>query len=150
MNDEIQELGPEHRLVEAGRWLVAIAEAREIPKLLREIGRLRERAFRAVGEGTGRELDLDRFDEHYRHLLVWDRRENLLAGAYRVAGRALHELALRVRAALSRAPGSGARARPRVRSAGVPALFARARAPLAGDRGAARARAASPPALRRG
>jgi putative hemolysin len=85
MKHEIAELPPEQRLLESGRWLVAVADAGEIPELLREIGRLRERTFRAVGEGTGRELDLDRFDALYRHLLVWDRRENLLAGAYRLA-----------------------------------------------------------------
>jgi putative hemolysin len=64
---------------------VALASAREIPLLLDEIGRQRERSFRAIGEGTGAELDLDRFDGHYAHLFVWDRERQALAGAYRVA-----------------------------------------------------------------
>lgn len=85
MKHEIADLPPEQRLLESGRWLVAVAAAQEIPELLHEIGRLRERSFRAVGEGTGRELDLDRFDALYRHLLVWDRRAEQLAGAYRLA-----------------------------------------------------------------
>lgn len=53
--------------------------------LLREIGRLREQTFRAVGEGTGRSLDLDDYDPHYDHILVWDAAAARIAGAYRVA-----------------------------------------------------------------
>jgi putative hemolysin len=40
--------------------------------VLREIGRLRELAFRRVGEGTGLARDLDRFDRDYRHIVLWD------------------------------------------------------------------------------
>ena len=83
LQDEVGRLPPSAELLSSDRWLVAQAGAGEIPLLLDEIGRLRERAFRAVGEGTGAELDLDRFDAHYRHLFVWDRRANALAGAYR-------------------------------------------------------------------
>ncbi|WP_341503053.1 GNAT family N-acyltransferase [Gallaecimonas sp. GXIMD4217] len=53
--------------------------------LMREIGRLRELAFRAVGEGTGRRRDMDRFDSHYLHLVLWDPGRLEVAGAYRLA-----------------------------------------------------------------
>lgn len=53
--------------------------------LLREIGRLRELTFRAVGEGTGRCLDLDDYDLWYEHIVVWDEAAGKVAGAYRVA-----------------------------------------------------------------
>jgi len=53
--------------------------------LLQEIGRLREATFRRVGEGTGRSRDLDAFDAHYEHILVWDAGAQCIAGAYRVA-----------------------------------------------------------------
>ncbi|MFZ5635036.1 MAG: GNAT family N-acyltransferase [Pseudomonadota bacterium] len=53
--------------------------------LLDEIGRLRELTFRAVGEGTGRSRDVDEFDPHYEHILVWDATAGRIAGAYRVA-----------------------------------------------------------------
>lgn len=43
-----------------------------IPNLLREIGRLREISFREIGEGTDQEIDLDRYDKFYRHLILWD------------------------------------------------------------------------------
>ncbi|MAM59415.1 MAG: GNAT family N-acetyltransferase [Salinicola sp.] len=52
--------------------------------VMRELGRLREIAFRRVGEGTGRRRDMDAFDAHYRHLLVWDDRDLEIAGAYRL------------------------------------------------------------------
>ncbi len=51
--------------------------------VMREIGRLRELAFRAVGEGTGKRRDLDPFDWYYQHLILWDDEELEIAGAYR-------------------------------------------------------------------
>jgi putative hemolysin len=53
--------------------------------LLREIGRLRELTFRAVGEGTGHRIDVDRYDAWYEHILVWDAQAQKIAGAYRIA-----------------------------------------------------------------
>ncbi|HEY7774566.1 MAG TPA: GNAT family N-acyltransferase [Marinagarivorans sp.] len=52
--------------------------------VLREIGRLREVAFRRVGEGTGGKRDLDKYDAIYRHLVLWDRENLQIAGAYRI------------------------------------------------------------------
>jgi putative hemolysin len=60
-----------------------VADASQIPGILREIGRLREETFRAVGEGSGKPLDLDRFDPHYLHLFLWQRRQRCVVGAYR-------------------------------------------------------------------
>lgn len=60
---------------------------------LREVGRLRELAFRRVGEGTGARRDLDRYDLHYRHIVLWDEQALSIAGAYRLgeAGPILRE-----------------------------------------------------------
>ncbi len=55
-----------------------------IPKLLQEIGRLREVTFRAVGEGTNNEIDVDEFDLYYRHMLLWDKDAQKIVGAYRI------------------------------------------------------------------
>ena len=52
--------------------------------LMREIARLREFSFRAVGEGSGKRLDLDRYDAHYDQLVLWDEARLEVAGAYRV------------------------------------------------------------------
>ena len=71
-------------LLESGSYQVFCATAPELPAVLDEIGRLREIAFRAAGEGTGRARDLDAFDQTYRHLFVWDRQSHEVAGAYRL------------------------------------------------------------------
>ena len=60
--------------------------------ILREIGRLREVSFRAVGEGTNKRRDLDSYDQNYYHLILWDRDDLEIAGAYRF-GDAKHIIA---------------------------------------------------------
>ena len=52
--------------------------------IMREIGRLRELTFRAVGEGTGKRRDIDKYDSVYMHLILWDKDELEIAGAYRL------------------------------------------------------------------
>lgn len=56
--------------------------------IFRELGRLREVAFRAVGEGSGKRRDTDKYDMHYIHLLLWDANQLELVGAYRFASSA--------------------------------------------------------------
>ncbi len=51
--------------------------------VLREIGRLRELTFRKVGEGTGARRDLDVYDPHYEHLVLWDPKSLRIVGSYR-------------------------------------------------------------------
>lgn len=75
------------RLVGQGNLSVYQAHSHEIPALLPEIGRLREITFREVGEGTGNEIDLDKYDRYYEHLILWDEEKEQVAGAYRL-GRA--------------------------------------------------------------
>ena len=58
----------------------------DAPNVLREIGRLREIAFRAAGGGTGKALDLDEFDtmeNPYKQLIVWDPEAQAILGGYR-------------------------------------------------------------------
>ena len=81
---EINALPPEQTLHTSGDMRVLYARALQLPATLREIGRLRELTFRAVGEGTGRPLDLDRFDPHYIHLIVWNAAHRQIVGAYRL------------------------------------------------------------------
>jgi len=71
-------------LAKQGELEVFLGTSEQLPNVLLEIGRLREVAFRAVGEGTGKDRDLDRFDEYYLHLFLWDREAQAVAGAYRV------------------------------------------------------------------
>jgi putative hemolysin len=81
---EVAKLEPGRTLVETEDYSVLLAKAREIPNVLHEIGRLREVTFRQVGEGTGKPIDLDRFDDHYWHLFVWNRHASEVVGAYRL------------------------------------------------------------------
>ncbi|WP_166109921.1 lysophospholipid acyltransferase family protein [Pseudoalteromonas sp. Z9A5] len=53
--------------------------------VFRELGRLREIAFRAVGEGSGKRRDIDKYDMDYQHLVLWDPAQLELVGAYRLA-----------------------------------------------------------------
>jgi len=61
--------------------------------VMREIGRLRELTFRKVGEGTGTRRDLDAYDPHYEHLVLWDAKTLRIVGSYRFGhgGRLLAE-----------------------------------------------------------
>lgn len=61
------------------------AKAQQIPNVMRELGRLREITFRAIGEGTNNETDVDRYDDHYHHLFLWDKDDKKIVGAYRMA-----------------------------------------------------------------
>ena len=81
---EIGALPPAQILATSAAFTVCIAPASALTHTLREIGRLREVAFRAVGEGSGSACDLDRFDEHYQHLVVWNHERREVVGAYRV------------------------------------------------------------------
>jgi len=71
-------------LVSRNDYEVYLAPAKEIPDILREIGRLREVTYRKVGEGTHRSVDLDEFDNYYEHLFLLDRSVNKIIGAYRL------------------------------------------------------------------
>ncbi|HBG42290.1 MAG TPA: hemolysin [Porphyromonadaceae bacterium] len=56
------------------------------PNLMREVGRLREIAFRHYGGGTGLETDIDKYDtmdKPYRQLIVWDPENEEILGGYR-------------------------------------------------------------------
>lgn len=84
LESEIAALPKENLLVRAGEQLVYCGMASQIPYCLQEIGRLRELTFRAVGEGTGKKTDLDRFDDYYRHIFIWHEKDRRIVGAYRM------------------------------------------------------------------
>jgi putative hemolysin len=81
---EVRALEAQQKLCEMNGLSAYIAPAERIPNTLREIGRLREIAFRAAGEGAGRALDLDVFDDRYLHLFLWNEEKEEIAGAYRL------------------------------------------------------------------
>lgn len=81
---EVALLPLEQMLVRSSSCAVYFAWASQMPHLLNEIGRLREKTFRRVGEGTGLSRDLDEFDHYYIHLFVWNEESKEIIGAYRV------------------------------------------------------------------
>lgn len=84
LQKELDALGEANHLVQHKEMSVYLASAEQIPLCMRELGRLRELTFRAVDEGTGKSIDIDRHDQHYLHLVLWDRRCRKIAGAYRL------------------------------------------------------------------
>ena len=84
LREEIKAMRPSHELFSTKNYIVLFAPTRVMPNLIREIGRLREITFRAVGEGTNRASDIDEYDFYYHHLIVWDDHEGALVGAYRI------------------------------------------------------------------
>jgi len=75
-------------LVENGEWAVTLFRGGENPQLMEIIGRLREAAFRQAGEGTGSDIDIDRFDAHYHQLVLWNLKDRAVAGGYRIGSTA--------------------------------------------------------------
>ncbi len=72
------------RLLQSKNYEVFFTEAPKIPNVLHEIGRLREVTFREVGEGTNESIDLDKYDQYYHHMFLWDDETKQIAGAYRM------------------------------------------------------------------
>jgi len=65
---------------------IYIVNSFNAPNVMREIGRLREIAFRTAGGGTGKECDIDEFDTMEppcQQLIVWDPVDKLILGGYR-------------------------------------------------------------------
>jgi len=63
---------------------IILTEARYSPFLMAELGRVRELSFRAIGGGTGSTRDNDLYDNHYKHLILWDDNDLEIVGAYRI------------------------------------------------------------------
>ncbi len=74
------------RTTNKGHNEIHVVNGRECPNVMREIGRLREIAFRTAGGGTGKECDIDMFDlmePPCSQLIVWDPEERVITGGYR-------------------------------------------------------------------
>jgi putative hemolysin len=94
---ELHSLPPGSLLETVGELSVYALSSRQAPRVVREIGRLRELTFRASGEGTGKARDLDRFDAYYTHLVLWNNERREIAGGYRICNvqHVLHRYGMR-------------------------------------------------------
>ena len=82
------ELTPERKVRDTNKASneIYVFSAAECPALMREVGRLREEAFRTAGGGTGLEVDIDEEDTApggYYQLIVWDPQAQEIVGGYR-------------------------------------------------------------------
>ncbi|MDT8400684.1 MAG: GNAT family N-acetyltransferase [Bacteroidales bacterium] len=66
---------------------VYVFTSHDSPKLMHEVGRLREITFRSAGGGTGKAIDLDEYDfsveSPHQQLIVWDPENRDIIGGYR-------------------------------------------------------------------
>ena len=65
---------------------IYVVTAHNAPNVMKEIGRLREIAFREAGGGTGKSMDIDEFDtceNCYKQLIVWNPEAEEIIGGYR-------------------------------------------------------------------
>lgn len=82
------ELTPEKqlRMTNKSNNEIFVITAHDSPNVMREIGRLRELAFRSAGGGTGKALDIDEFDTMSnccKQLIVWNPDAEEIIGGYR-------------------------------------------------------------------
>ncbi|HUR30633.1 MAG TPA: GNAT family N-acyltransferase [Saprospiraceae bacterium] len=64
-------------------YVLLVCELNGNPALRQELGRQREMTFRNAGESTGMSLDIDRYDDYYSQLIIWDESTDRLVGGYR-------------------------------------------------------------------
>lgn len=75
----------EYRLLEHKSMSVYCAPYDKLGCIMEQIAITREKTFRAVDEGSGKELDSDVYDPYYIHLWVWDNDKKQIVGGYRLA-----------------------------------------------------------------
>ncbi|MBX2799287.1 MAG: GNAT family N-acetyltransferase [Myxococcales bacterium] len=85
LRKEMASLGPESVLVDKSPLRVVTFRSHQAPNVMAEIGRQRERTFRAVGEGSGQPADLDSWDASYAQLVLWNDETGQVLGGYRLA-----------------------------------------------------------------
>lgn len=83
-----KELTPDRmlRMTNKSHNEIYVVTAKEAPNVMKEIGRLREIAFRTAGGGTGKSMDIDEFDtkdKGCRQLIVWNPEAEEIIGGYR-------------------------------------------------------------------
>jgi hypothetical protein len=84
----LTELTPEKKIRDTNKAgnEIYVVTWQDSPNTMREIGRLREIAFRAYGGGSGKAVDLDDFDtmdKPYKNLIVWNPEAQEIIGGYR-------------------------------------------------------------------
>lgn len=81
---ELAQLPADKRLHQHNQFSTYLCSSKEIPNIMREIAIQREITFRCIGEGTGKSMDMDSFDDTYLQLFLWDDEAKKIVGGYRI------------------------------------------------------------------
>ncbi len=71
------------KISDRGGFEIYVVTAEQCPSVMQEIARLRELTFRHINAGTGKPLDMDKFDQYFDQLVIWDPKKHEIAGGYR-------------------------------------------------------------------
>ena len=82
--DELNSLEAEHCLFSSEKIALYLFKGSEAPAVMQLIGKARAITFSAIGAGSGQDVDLALEDDYYHHLLLWDKVNQCLVGAYRI------------------------------------------------------------------
>ena len=77
-------LPAERILSENSRYSVILFKGNEHPAVMHELGYKRALTFHSIGEALDQKIDLDQYDGHYHHLILWSKKDKEIAGGYRV------------------------------------------------------------------
>ena len=84
VEQDLKKADPHPQTGKGGIELFLVDGYNPSPELFREIGRLREKVFREVGEGSGKSIDLDENDPLYQHFVAFDPKNKSVLGSYRM------------------------------------------------------------------
>ncbi len=74
------------RKTNKGNNSIYIVTEKDSPNVMKELGRIREISYREANGGTGREVDIDKYDTdepQYKQLIIWDFESKEIIGGYR-------------------------------------------------------------------
>jgi putative hemolysin len=83
LNAEINQLLSTHVILRTQPYALIVCDLDGRPAMRQELGRQREITFRLAGESSGDAFDIDRYDDYYRQLIIWDESAGRLVGGYR-------------------------------------------------------------------
>lgn len=83
LHQEVDELYSGNVILRAAPYVLIVCDLNNRPALRQELGRQREITFRLAGESTGQALDIDKYDEYYEQLIIWDESAKRIVGGYR-------------------------------------------------------------------
>jgi len=75
----------DYKIIESGDFELYCAPYNKMGCLMQQLAIEREKTFRESGEGSGKSLDLDQFDQFNDHLFLWHKKLHKIAGSYRIA-----------------------------------------------------------------